>query len=280
MTQWHKVSTDNEVTVPLLVAEPEGTPSAALILLPALGIRAKFYTALAQGLAKGGVLVVVLEQRGNGESAYRPGDGSRFDLKDYLHRDLDAALRWLKAKPYDGPLYIGGHSLGGHVASMAAAEKPARFAGVIHFACGFPYAGDYRPPASFFIRFLIALIPLMTYIIGYFPGSRLGLGGREYRGLMMDWCQWARSGSYNIKGFEKTEEGLAAYRGRVLSLAFEQDTLASAKSIDRSCAVYKSAHVSKRKLGAAEQGAYLGHINWGKKPDGAVATVLDWLKQS
>lgn len=280
MTYWHKVQTDEGVTVPLLVAEPDGRPTSALLMLPALGIRAKFYAALARGLALGGVLVVVLEQRGNGESPYRPGDGSHFDLSDYLHEDVAAALVWLRAKCGGVPLYVGGHSLGGHMASLAVAENQTAFAGVLHFACGFPYVGDYRPPASLFIRFLIALIPLMTYVLGYFPGSRLGLGGREYRGLMLDWRLWARSGSYNIKGFESVEERLAEFSGRMLSVAFDQDTLASAKSIDRACSVFKSADVRKLKLGAAEQGAHLGHINWGRKPDGAVAAVLDWLKLS
>lgn len=262
-------------SVPLMVTRPEA-PRALLLLLPALGIPARFYRRLAAGLAEENVTVAVLEQRGNGESPYRPGDGSQFGLKDYLD-DIAAATDWLKADDPDMPLYIGGHSLGGHMATLAVAAAPADYAGVVHLACGFPYYGDYPYPARGMVRTMIALIPLATRLLGYFPGTWFGFGDREYGGLMRDWRHWARDGRYDIPGFDGSEAALADYPGRVVSIAFERDRMATDAAVERSRAVYAAADMARFKLGSKEQGTHLGHIDWAKAPAGTIAALADWF---
>ncbi len=277
MARWHHLHTENEIDIPLMVTKPAQSARAVLILLPALGIRAKFYTKLASGLADHGISTVVVEQRGNGESPYRPGDGSKFGLRDYLDVDIAPATLWVQEEFAGIPVYIGGHSLGGHMAALAGVLQPGQYAGIVRLACGFPYHKDFPHPASTFIKVMILTIPLLTRLLGYFPGNRLGFGGREYRGLMMDWRLWAKDGRYENAWFPGSEAMMASYPKRVISIGFDHDKLAPDAAISRSMGMFKKALVAQLKLGAAEQGDYLGHINWGKKPDGVVLALNDWI---
>lgn len=277
MTGWQHLTTANGIDIPVYITRPPANARAVLLLLPALGVRASFYRKLANGLAEHGIASIVMEQRGNGESIYRPGDGSSFSLWNYLDEDITFVTTWCKSAFENIPLFIGGHSLGGHMASLAVAAAPTNYAGVVHLACGFPYFRDFSTPASSFVRIMIAAIPFVTRIMGYFPGKWFGFGGREYGGLMLDWREWARSGSYDIPGFENAGNGIAAYDGPIISVAFDRDHMAPDKAVDRSLAAYKSANITRLKLGEAEQGEFLGHVNWGKNPQGVVAVLADWF---
>lgn len=260
------------------MTEAKGDVQCVLLLLPALGIRAKFYTKLAVGLSALGISTVVMEQRGNGESPYRPGDGTTFGLRDYMDVDIAAATDWVQTHNPNTQIYIGGHSLGGHMASLVGVLKPDLYAGIARLACGFPFYKDFPQPRSFFIKTMTLAIPILAKLLGYFPGNRLGFGGREYSGLMMDWRLWAKNGQYENYIFPGSNAAMAAYDKKVISLGFEKDTLAPDAAVDRSISQFTSAPVTCLKLGPETQGEYLGHINWGRQPDGVVAALADWLK--
>lgn len=265
------------VEVPLSVTQAKGEAQCVFLLLPALGIRAKFYTKLADGLSAHGISTLVVEQRGNGDSPYRPGDGTTFGLRDYLDVEIVAATDWAQAQYPNVPIYIGGHSLGGHMASLAGALRPDHYAGIARLACGFPYYKDFPQPRSSFIRLMIVVIPLLAKVLGYFPGNRLGFGGREYSGLMMDWRLWAKSGRYENDIFPGSDTAMAAYDKKIISIGLEEDLLAPDAAIDRSMGQFTSADVTRIKLGPEAQGEFLGHINWGRQPDGVVAALASWL---
>ncbi len=277
LSNWHTIVTSKGVSVPLLLTAAKADSGAVLILLPALGIRASFYRKLSSGLAENGVTSIVVEQRGHGESLYRPGRQHKFTLSDYLREDIDAVTAWCEQQFPNRPIYIGGHSLGGHMASIAAGENPNSYAGIVHLACGFPYHKDFSQPASGFVKLLIGIIPALTAVLGYYPGHWFKFGGREFRGLMMDWRNWARFGRYAVNGIEDADDKVAAYEGRALSIAFEKDSLATNDAIERSRRALSSARMTRLKLGREEQGEFLGHVEWGKRPAGVVRALSKWF---
>lgn len=276
---WQKVVAEDGTVVPLLIANSEKQPIANCILMPALGVPAKFYKKLAQGLAGGGVTTVIVEQRGNGESSYRANDGSVFSISEYLSTDLKAAYGWFKQDMQDVPFYIGGHSLGGHVASMFAARHPNEFSGIIHFACGMPFPADFSLLGKMMIKIYAVLVPVTARLFGYFPGQKLGFAGSEYTGLMEDWRQWTQRGTYDIDGLEGIEQQMATYSGRMLSIAIANDNMMTMGAIKRACAPFSNTKITSVMLGPREQGDFLGHINWARKPNGAISAVLDWLAE-
>ena len=227
LPNWLFLSTEKGIQIPVACHAAHDKTIATFIMLPALGIRGAFYRKLASGLAANGITTVIMEQRGHGESPNRPSRKDKFTLQDYLFEDIRTVVAWCNRELPETPLYIGGHSLGGHMASIAAGAFPDKFAGVVHMACGFPYHGDYKRPESGFVKLVAALIPPLTAIMGYYPGNWFKFGGREYRGLMMDWRHWALKGRYAVPGIENADQQIAAFTGRAISIAFDHDSLAS-----------------------------------------------------
>ena len=278
MMDWQILENEDGSTTPVRLFMPKSDVRQLFILLPALGIRAAYYDKLAQGLRAFGVATVVVEQRGNGESPYRPSWRNDFTLSDYLRQDIKTVTDWCQTEFPDARIFVGGHSLGGHMASLAVGAHPEAYEGIVHLACGFPYHGDYPKRAATFVKLLAHIIPVLTTLLGYYPGHWFSFGRREYRGLMMDWRHWALKGRYAIPGFEEADEKIAGYSGQVISIAFEKDDLASDAAIERSRAALASAKMTRLKLGHAEQGDYLGHVAWAKEPAGVVRALGDWFK--
>ena len=270
------------------IAAPDGTvipltwftadqPRVALLLLPALGIQARLYSKLAEGLSALGCSVCLMEQRGHGRSALRPGYGVTYCLDDILDQDMPAAMAWLAAQVPELPLLLGGHSLGGHLSTIYAGQHAQQLAGVVHLACAFPYHAAYGPQQARRVKALCRLMPLFAIFPGYFPGEKMGFGGRESVALMRQWCEWARTGQFDFGGRRDLARHVAGFEGPVLSIAFDQDSFASDAAIELALSPFTSARITRQQLGAAEQGAYLGHVAWAKEPVGVVQVLGDWL---
>lgn len=280
LTDWLQIQSDTGIIVPILPVRSASPIKMVLILLPALGIRGAFYRKLAKGLADHNIATIIVEQRGNGESPYRPARSEKFTLADYARDDMNAVVTWCQSEFPGIPLYIGGHSLGGHMASIVAGIMPGKFAGVVHLACGFPYYDDYPKPASTFVKMTAGLVPVLTALLGYYPGQWFKFGGKEFRGLMMGWREWALTGRYALPGIENADDMVAAFDGRAISIAFERDSLATDQAIERSRRALSSAKVTRLTLGEKEQGSFVGHVEWGKRPAGVVQALADWFKQA
>jgi predicted alpha/beta hydrolase len=274
--QEFEISALDGATIPLSWFEAS-RPRCALLLLPALGIQAKLYNRLGEQLAAVGCSVCLMEQRGHGRSPFTPGRGERYCLGDILDRDMPAAMNWLGSQAPDMPLLLGGHSLGGHLSTIYAGQYPEQLSGVVHLACAFPYHGDYGGRQSLLIRLLCSLMPLFAKVPGYYPGQLMGFGGRESAQLMLQWCEWAGTGSFDFGGRSGLAEAVSGYRGPLISVAFERDDFASEAAIERAMSPFTSARITRLKLGPEQQGKHLGHAGWARGPEGVVQAISDWL---
>lgn len=274
---WHHLETGPGKTVPVQVFEGAGAFQATFLMLPALGIAARFYRRLAAGLAARGIQTIVFEQRGHGESPYRPKRGAEFGFDAFLEEDIPVALAFARQKAGGKPFYLGGHSLGGHFSAIIAGRNPEGIDGVVQLACGFPYHGLYNRSSAKKIRILCRLLPLVCFVLGYFPGDKLGFGGREYSQLMLDWRDWALGGQYNYGKHTKIEREISAFKGRVLAISIEKDSFASDQATEYSRTRLNGAVQTVLKLGPAEQGEHLGHFDWARRPDGVVSAIAEWL---
>ncbi|PCI63954.1 MAG: hypothetical protein COB37_03105 [Kordiimonadales bacterium] len=280
MAKSHKITAAHDVTVPLVEYLTAGDAKAVFLMLPAMGVSASLYKNLGDALAEQGVAVVTFEQRGHGESPYRATRGARFGYADYLDIDLAAAIDWVKTKYVDVPFYIGGHSLGGHMCNFMVADKHNNFAGLIHLAAAFPSIKRFPGARGRRIKRLCQIIPLLLWVVGYFPGKRMGFAGREYRQLMLDWRDWAINDTYDFTGRIGSEKAMRAYAGRMLSISFEDDLLASDEAIEKTRNTMASAQLTKLRLGRLDQGDFIGHFRWTKNPGGVVATINRWIEEA
>jgi pimeloyl-ACP methyl ester carboxylesterase len=108
----------------------EVCPCPAVILIPGAGAHDRDYSilghrpflVLADYLTRQGIAVLRFDERGVGASK---GDRSQATSEDYA-RDVMAGINFLKVRAEINPQLIGliGHSEGGTIASLAAAESP------------------------------------------------------------------------------------------------------------------------------------------------------------
>lgn len=271
------VAASDGYRVPLEVFEAL-EPRARLLVLPALGIQAKLYRKLGAALAGAGISVVALEQRGHGSSSLRPSRGCDYGFREWLTADIPAALQWLQQREPRAPIFLAGHSLGGHLALMARALYPERAAGVVLLTTATPYYGCFSGGKRLQVRFLIATIPLLTAALGYFPGHRLGFGGREARRLMDDWLVMARRNSYSAQGMQQDlERCVRADDGPVLSIYCDDDELAPLEAIEGVTRRLDNHRVDMFEITSEALGARADHLSWAQQPAVAAPAIADWI---
>jgi predicted alpha/beta hydrolase len=254
----------------LTIARASGAARAAtpvVVVQPAMGMKARYYTAFAAALAGVGVHAVVAEQRGH------EAEGGRLPGRDYdygyaeLLDDLDAAMAVVRREFPEAPVYLLGHSLGGQVAVMYAGLHPDALAGIALVAASTPHWRHWGA------KLLVAsyLFPLAARIVGHFPGAQLKFAGREARGLMSDWGRLARTGRF-VRG----ESGLAKAALPVLAISIENDWLGPAGAVDALAAKLPAATVSRVHID--EDG--IDHFRWARQADPVVPLITAWLHTS
>lgn len=251
---------------------------ASVIFMAALGIASRFYVPLAEALHGLGLNVLLLEQRGHGDSPVRPSRKIDFGFREALEQDVPLSMAWVEAHAPGLPLYLMGHSLGGHYAAITAGRYPQRVAGVIVAACGSPWTGGFHGATRRQLKLLCRIIPVTTALLGYYPGDRVGFGGREARTLMLDWLDLARTNRYSARGVEEDlEVGISRYSGPVLSLRMENDPYAPEAAMAAVTDKFVSAPVTKQVITEAELGDKADHFRWARKPEALMTHIESWL---
>lgn len=251
---------------------------ANLVLMAALGISARFYVPLAEALHDIGLNVLLVEQRGHGDSALRPSRRVDFGFREAIMEDVPAVMAWLQTHAPGLPLYLMGHSLGGHYAAITAGRFPEQVAGVIVAACGSPWTDGFSGATRRQLKLLLKIIPLCNLGLGYYPGDKIGFGGRESRTLMRDWAALATTNRYQAIGVdEDLEAGIAGFTGPVLSLRMADDAYAPEAAMAAVTDKFLRAPVSKHVVTAEQIGDQADHFRWVRKPEAVAEHVQAWL---
>lgn len=256
---------------------PAAAGAPILLVLPALGVSVRFYDKLAAALAARGFSVALMEQRGQGDSALRPSRNSDWGFAEVLDRDLPAVLDWLRDHHPEAPLYLLGHSLGGHFAALTAGRLPARVDGLVLVATGSPWLNAFAGPMRKKIRLLTRLIPVCNLVLGYYPGDRIGFGGREARTLMADWRGLALTNRYRARGLDQDlDAAVAAYRGPVLAIRLADDAFAPADSVHAVTDKFRAARLIEETVNASQLGDKADHFRWARQADTVAERVRIW----
>jgi predicted alpha/beta hydrolase len=257
---------------------PAPTPRATIVLMAALGVGARFYQPLAVALRDVGLQVALVEQRGHGDSPLRPSRRVDFGFREALMEDIPAVLQAIADRAPGPPLYLMGHSLGGHYAAITAGRLPDRIRGVIITACGSPWMEAFDGATRRQLKLLCRLIPLCNLLLGYYPGHRLGFGGREARTLMADWLALARTNVYQARGVaEDLEAGIRAFPGPLLSIRLADDAYAPERAMAAVSDKFNPTQVRKVVVSAEELGDRADHFRWARAPAAMVHQVNRWL---
>jgi len=141
------------------------TPAAALLVVHGLGEHSGRYAAFGEDLARHGINVYALDQRGHGRS-----DGRRGHVRDF-HRYLEDLERFRRTVssdlPSGLPMYVLGHSLGGLIVLRYLQEFEGRiFAGAILSSpfLSQPHVASWKAAMARALSQLLPALPLGNQI--------------------------------------------------------------------------------------------------------------------
>ena len=250
-----------------------------LIFNSALGTPSKVYRGIASAFAEHGITVCTPDWRGIASSSVRASRRCDFGYRHLLELDAPALIDAVQTHFPGAPIWLGGHSLGGQLAALTAATNTNAVCGLVPIASGSVFLPCFPKKSQQQIRFLGTIIKLAGPVLGYFPGQRMGFGGREANGVMRDWFQVAGSGRYQPVGSETDyEAALASLRIPVLSVNFEHDSFAPAAAANYLMAKLSGCAPEKWQWTEDDTaGIKLDHYSWLKHPAIVVPRVASWL---
>ena len=176
---------------------PNGHYRRAVLVSGGLGIPQRFYTPFASWLALRGNLVLTFDLRGMGASR-RPEHrrslrGLDADMLTWARKDFPAAVQTLLEMAGSKSISLIGHSLGVHHAAMTDADSQAHIDTVVSVAAGSGYWRDWAAPSRRLAPLMLHLAaPLLTPMLGYFPGKALRMVGDLPGPAMRQWTRWCR----------------------------------------------------------------------------------------
>ena len=259
-----------------VVAASDVTAHVVLVL-PAMGVPAGYYRPLLDGLAGSGLHAAALDLPG------LPPDrrsGRRSEGLGYAALAGDTIPRAREHLAQRFPDAAGtvllGHSLGGQLALVHLALSAQPVAGVALVAAGTPHWRGFRGRRRLLVLAQTRVVATTTRVLGYWPGDRLGFGGRQPRALIRDWATLARTGNLRPRGVgADVEHRLAAFRTPVLAVDVAGDELAPPTSMAELLAKVPAAPVTRWHHAGVDGPP--GHARWARSPGPVVATVTEWV---
>lgn len=247
-----------------------------LLVVPAMGVNARSYDRLGEQLATAGVSSLVMELRGGESSSLRPRPGVDFGYAELLD-DVVLHVEHLR-RAAKGPVHLLGHSLGGQLGTVGLSRWWSPGAKLVVIASGTVHHRAWRGLERVGVLAGTQLAQLIARGLGYYPGHRLGFGGRQSTSLIVDWANAARTGVYASHRRGPLELQLEELAVDVLALHVQGDTMAPRPATEALVRKLRRSHVTWRDVTPPREPRTLNaHFRWLKAPAEAAATVAAFL---
>lgn len=256
------------------------TPARArLIVAGATGVSQRFYRRFARYAAARGFATLTLDYRGIGGSAPASLEGFKLNYFDWGRLDLAAAVEAMSDDAL--PLYMIGHSYGGHAFGMLPNhEKVAKF---YAFGTGSGWAG-WMPRLE---RMRVAALwhvvgPILVLSKGYLAWSLLRMGEDLPVSFYEQWKHWCRYPNYFLgdPAMQHVVRRFADVRAPIMAANATDDRWSPPASRDAFMVGYRNAplqtnDIDPRQVGMREIG-HLGYFRAHARPLWEAA--LNWLE--
>ena len=254
----------------------DGPARAQLLVAGATAVPQGFYRRFALSAAARGYETLTLDYRGIGRSAPPSLKGFRMNYLDWARLDLAAAVEAHRRS--DRPLFMVGHSYGGHAFGLL--PDPGAVSAFYTFATGAGWHGWMPRLERWRVQLMWHVVgPLITRVTGYLPWSKLGMGEDlpldVYRQLR-HWCRFPR---YFFDDPALPEAAALFERVRVPIVAANalDDAWAPPASRDAFMAGYRHAPWTALDLDPREHGP-IGHMGYFRPQAQALwRQVFEWF---
>lgn len=265
---------DGTVTPLRVIVDDPDRP--IMVLWPGLGVPAGYFDLFAAHCGRLGVNVVVGDLRGQGGSRPRPTAASRFGHHTLASEDIPAAIEVARRYCPSAPLYVAGHSMGGHIASMFVARNAVRHdhdvAGLVLIASGVPHWKLYRGGMGVLATVGPPAMHRVSKTLGYWPGTAIEGYGRQSRVLIRDWTYLNRHGRFSPRGADVDyEQAMAIMEMPVCAVTVGADTDAPPRVLRALTSKFTRCDVAAHHIPAP-----LGHNGWARDPR-APEVVTRWI---
>lgn len=260
----------------LTVDVPAEKTERVLVMFAAMGTPAKYYDKFVSRLVALGHPVVRVRWRD--EDRDFPLENPDYGYADLAEIDAPAAIAWTRARFGEDPIVVG-HSLGGQIASISAAGA-GPLAGIALIASGTNYWRGSGLKWALGIGSVSVIAPLIVRIFGYWPGGRLGFGGRQAAGVIRDWARLGRTGRFEPAGAKTDLEGsLREYVGPVLSLTIAGDAYVSKGATESLLNKLTSATIERDRW-KPEEHSHRGHFGWTRAESKPAEIIHEWATRA
>jgi len=236
-----------------------GAPSKrAVLVMAASGVPQTYYARFALHLVAHGFQVLTFDYRGIGRSRSTSVRKLPARMRDWALLDGAAALA---ALDHAEKVIVVGHSFGGQ--SLGLLQRDGRIGAALLVGSQSAYWRNYPlrgrlwvwPSAHF-------LLPGITRVFGYFPGSRLGFGEDLPPGVAIEWARWCRHPTYLV-GDLRAEDAYARFSAPVRAYALTDDAFAPPSAVRALLDLLPAAKSELRRVTPAEVGAKsIGHFGF------------------
>ncbi|MFC5472496.1 alpha/beta fold hydrolase [Paraherbaspirillum soli] len=162
-------------------------PETVAIVNCATGVKASYYSRYARFLAAHGYLAITYDYRGIGES--RPASLRHLQATkcDWGSKDFEGVMQWVMKNFPDARIVVVGHSIGGVMPGFSASNW--RIDRMLTVGAQYAYWKDYAKHVRYrmFIKWHV-LMPLLTTLVGYFPGRTIGWLEDLPSGVAYEWA--------------------------------------------------------------------------------------------
>ena len=248
----------------------------AIVINAGAGINKRLYEPFACWLADHGLAVYAYDYRGIGGSRGKTIRGLQATIEDWGSKDCAGVIAFARTMHPASKIHVFAHSIGSIVTGFA--RDSCNIERIVMLSPHTGYAGDYAPKARLAMFILWHLLsPIVSRVIGYFPGRALGLPEDLPLGIVRRWA--SRRSQRSLRD----DVGLASFthiQSCILALRPYDDPFATHAAFARVRAQFPACHFDEMLIpedifGSRTKVGHFGFFNPDSRP--LWSLVLEWF---
>ena len=237
-------------------------PKSSILICSATGVKQELYQKFSDFLRQKNFNVYTFDYTGIGSSRLESLKSLKTTASSWATNDLETAINHVKHNNRNTGLIIIGHSIGGQLIGLAPSSKLAD--GILLVAAQTGYWKFWKGfnKLKMYLTWHF-LIPILTSILGYFPGKKIGSSEDLPKNMALEWKKWCCSKNYLFDHHLNASQKYEEIHCPIVSFSAEDDNYAPKTTVDWLTDKYKNALTERKHLIPKELGIKsIGHFGF------------------